>query len=614
MKRILVAGALSALAFSSWAVETRLAFSKATDIEVFVVHAEGSTWCAESLRLDLRGGGASKFENVEQILPKVGLLLAQQCPQAKTVSWRSLDGQGRVLASGSANASTQWRAEFVPSAKSSGTASMPLAAPIAPSTPPLPVAMSTSGAAPEEVEETPKAVVATPEKSAEAAKPTMEPALSVSLSPELAANEPSYSVLAAADFSVKGWKPRTSAEALQDVQFASPLKDQKSCVFLTNQDFGVSLEFIRVTSEGLHCDAAGRLEGKGSVRIVRTDGRQMGAIEAEFRSGLAFVGGNPRFEIQKITATRLYALIGSDRTLKVHYLLEIPVANNGIWDMRQSRLLALTENEEIFRNEATVSAVLQGGLALLAPLVEKNVRQIDFFALESLDARLRGRDYQDPSLLYGITFFRSWMGRDDTWRYDVQRGRNYLFERDYRLAQQEKSRQEEERRQKKYVLQQQAWKEKANLQRYEQLLKESLAERRKHWIKDVNYVFPGASEYTRLMQGEEQPWRQIVHVVGQEDGLWRIDQPYEALLVAAQPLEKKWYKVSGTVRFDPKKLDGDGMPLTLIQAKYVFPCVDDKCTESFEPIVILRQELDDPSWTPEAARALIERVEHGEFE
>lgn len=112
MKKIsLISCTLLALSIhaSVQAQEHRLAFSKSQQVEVFVDQAEGANWCKEELALrfafDLEQANLSAVEN---LLPKLGVLFSQQCPEAEKVTWQALNKNKDVQAEGTANKQAAW--------------------------------------------------------------------------------------------------------------------------------------------------------------------------------------------------------------------------------------------------------------------------------------------------------------------------------------------------------------------------------------------------------------------------------------------------------------------------------------------------------------------------
>lgn len=97
----------------------RLVYSKAENIEVFVDHAGGQPWCSSALNMRFAFGGAANQNTLERLLPKLGGLLASQCPQAESLNWQSLDQNGQLQAQGRASKSGAWIAQVMQSAPAS---------------------------------------------------------------------------------------------------------------------------------------------------------------------------------------------------------------------------------------------------------------------------------------------------------------------------------------------------------------------------------------------------------------------------------------------------------------------------------------------------------------
>ena len=111
MKQYPVLGllALSLAAFAGDASH-RLAFSKAENVEVFVDHRAGEPWCAPALQMRFAFGGEPSVEAVERLMPRLGGLLAKECPQAATAQWKSVDASGREARDGLSEKAGGWLA------------------------------------------------------------------------------------------------------------------------------------------------------------------------------------------------------------------------------------------------------------------------------------------------------------------------------------------------------------------------------------------------------------------------------------------------------------------------------------------------------------------------
>lgn len=90
----------------------RLAFSKAEKVEVFVDHPVEQAWCSPSLNLRFAFNGAVSEDAIARLLPRLGGLLASQCPAAQSLNWRSSDEQLQFHAYGTATRAGDWEAVF----------------------------------------------------------------------------------------------------------------------------------------------------------------------------------------------------------------------------------------------------------------------------------------------------------------------------------------------------------------------------------------------------------------------------------------------------------------------------------------------------------------------
>lgn len=657
-KRILTPLICAGLVAQVEAAEHRLAFSKSAELEVFVEHADGQPWCSEALKLRFQGNGASREEQVSRIMPKLGVLLGRECPQAKSASWTSINASGDSIANGQASAEGQWQLEIASGYGSEPTAQAPSVAAARPpqqndSTPAQqesgkqapasaqvqpaaadtaaakPASPVTAKAAPEEPAQT-QASVNPPAPQAETPavlqsdQPVAQAALPQAPREEAKAQpETEPADVSGVDLVINGWHPRPSIEAIRETEFSLPIKDQNGCIFNTDYQFRVDPEFLRGQSENLNCNRFGLVEGKGSFRISRTDGRLLGTVKANFSYGIPFSDGEPLFSIQKITPQFLYAHLGADPVNRVHYLLQLPRHSQGVWNLRQADLLALTDNLDLFRDAQRIEQVIRRGTALIPTRTDLHAN-ISFLALTSLESHFAGKHFDKEQWLYSTRIRRNRNSED--WAFNLQQADNYLFEREYRAAEQarrEQERLEQERKmaeklarqQRILQLKQQSWAEQRNLDLFEDLAEQPPLERRNDWIREVRYRFLKSSSYTRLLQGDEQEWQQIVHLDDKDDGIWTLDYPYPARLTSEQPLSEGWYQITGTIRVDENgATDSEGLPLMHITASQAQPCKDQLCLENFDPLLIVRNRLNDPEWDPKQAQALIDRVNNGEFD
>src|SRR5690606_30270514 len=175
-RRVLVLAMAGAFASGPvWAESSRLAFSKAENIEIFVEHATGTPWCSDHPDLRVVFHGSTDLGALERLMPKLGALMGQQCPQASSLTWQGQDKAGKVVANGSSSQAAQWRMVLAPASSGSGVVA---AAPAAPATTP---ATPAPAATPAPVAMAPAASVAA---AAPAAPASAAPAVTAAGSPE----------------------------------------------------------------------------------------------------------------------------------------------------------------------------------------------------------------------------------------------------------------------------------------------------------------------------------------------------------------------------------------------------------------------------------------------
>ncbi|KAA0875642.1 hypothetical protein [Nitrincola tapanii] len=638
-KRLLTSLIAAAVALPAQAAEYRLAFSQSAQLEVFVEHADGVAWCAPSLTLRFQDKGAADKAVLEQMMPRIGALIDRECPAAKEARWYSIAAEGNTLQQGQITQAAGWQLTSAPAQVAASPApSAPLppgpnvAAVAAPEVTAPVVAVEAdqvAAPAPEAVAAETVAATAEAPQAAEAqvaeVQITETPAAEVIAAQvaEVIAPEPTA---APPMFAVADWMPRSSADTLAAQSFSLPLKDQQGCVFNTNLSFNVTAEFIRNQSSGIHCAEDGLAQGQGQWQISRSDGMNLGRIEAVFKDGQAFINIRPDFTLQHILANQfIYVYLGSDSARQVHYLAEGRYHGpSAAWNFERPRLLALTEKIDLFRDAEQIQAVIQVGNEKLAPLVGSRVSHISFTALKAPQAWFEGNHHnQNPDLLYSITLNKPY--RQEHFVFNLQQGNNHLFEREHRealAAQREQERLERERlqqeaqaqRERQFAAQREAQRQSQALNQFEYLNRQTDAQRLQDWVREVEFDLFGG-DYLRLMKGSQLEYRQIIQVGRKaQEGEWSVEAPYPALLQSAEELKSGWYQFTGTLRLDAKRQDKQGLPLSVLTPQLLSPCADSRCLDQFNALQIMRSQMGDANWSPEAAQAVITRFESGDYE
>jgi len=499
---VLMAG-LGIMSCASAQQDYRLAFSKAENIEVFVEGASQDAWCTPTLKLRAVHGGAQDSAGLARLLPKLGALLKQQCPQAVTANWRSVDASGTQFAQGTSMAQDGW--QLVAAAAT---------------TPP--------------VTQAPVAVAVTP--ATEPATPAMTPPATASQ-----------------NFAVGDWQPPNAEQQTELIKFLTTTQDQNGCKFMLVLNLEGQPAPARLLSEGdITCGADGYAQGSGTLYLERSDGAQLDRIQEKwFSHGLAFSQAVQGLDATSIVAVReeyrshrIWLRMGSDGASQSHYLLQAHEQfgiNNrlGFWGLEQ--ISVLTNNTEAFRQAESIRDMIDSVLAS-APGVLPTITNPD---IRFADAAQGIFDNEDDHSLYRISAYRPRGYRRGeaqygAWRYDLRNGKNELFTREARLAERERQeaerlarekRQEEERlayeqrqeaarkeRERIEQLVQLARVEQNHLRQYQRLLeveqKGGAQALREQIERDLSYelIAPSNRGYASLMRQRHDRVQRIVHV------------------------------------------------------------------------------------------------------
>lgn len=574
----------------------RLAYSKAENVEVFVDHASGQPWCSSALNMRFAFAGAANQNTLERLLPKLGGLLATQCPQAESLSWQSLDQNGQQQAQGTATKSGAWVAQVTQSAPAS--AAPPALASNAP--PPAPAAT-----APVSVAADPAPQPAAAPVSVAAAAPTAEPIVEPSVAPLV--EPPAAAVIAPAiltnDFSVADWKPPLESDVLAQASFLNIIPDQSGCHFRTSYKPEGDSRFIQAESTGISCGPDGFASGTGQLLLKRSDGVELKRIKASFHRGLPITDGILDLPVVGFDEEQNMLLwLSSDPVSRVHYLLRAKHNRyTGAWHLEQPLLLVLTENVELFRQADSIRTSLFAPLAQLDKQRPKE-NWISAIAMRDLTKGLLKGDRD--AWLYEVGLQRNY--RSKLWDFDPNRANNHLFAFERKQAAIASREAEQKAREQQRLREQVAYQAEEQLRLFQTMQEQSRNPRKlmESLIDDVGQ----GSGYRALMRGETRDIRQVVHIDGSQDDAWTLDYPYEARLTiddAEQEPEKGWYLIQGKVSLDTHQRDGQDLPLTQIAANSLLACADQGCADLRDPLKLTRQRLNNPEWTPEEAKNLV---------
>jgi hypothetical protein len=591
-----------AVCASAHAAAYRVAFSKGENVEVFVDHADNQPWCTNPLALRFAFAGKADNDAVARLLPKLGGLLASQCPSAATVTWKSYNAQGELFANGSAARAEEWSSQVAgavtPAEVTAAPTPEPAAAP-APVPVPVPVPVPITPAPAVAADPAPAPVLA----PAAAAPQTAESA-PVTESPALA----TISHVTPA-FAVSGWTPPAETDAIKAATFFFEIKDQNGCLFRTTYKPDGNAHYVSAKSTGVTCGSDGYAAGEGGVVLLRADGVKLKEYEGSFHQGIPFNNRAPQLPIVGFDNQKnALMLLASDPASRIHYLLRAPYSWSGHWDTRSPALVAVTENQELFRQLETIRTTVFSALGALDQ-VQPKTPNVSFIAVRDVPQGLIKNDRD--SWLYESNISRNWSTK--SWQFNPQNANNYLFIHEAQVAEQKRAADRQRQYEEQNKRQQAGYEAQAQLQQFAQLKAESSDAKyvQSRLLADVSYVPASGGSYARLVAGGKAAYSQIVHIVGKEDGRWETDYPYESQLDIVGPNlkpEKGWFLAKGDVTLDPVKRDGEDLPLTLVAVTYLQACSEDGCTDLRDPLKIMRMRLGDDSWTPDAARQVFKQA------
>ncbi len=659
---LVLALASSFASASAMADSHRLAYSKAENIEIFVDHAANAPWCSANLSMRAVFGGAPDQSALGRLLPKIGVLLGKECPQATQLQWISTSAAGALVAQGASSKADGWAmqtttavAAVTPPAVAAPPVA-PVAAPVAPA--PAPIAASAPALIP-----TPAAAqVAAP---AEPAPPTIAapapalipaptpapvaaPAMAAPMPAAIAAPEPTAApvapVLAApvapvvpavvvaapvaptvapapvappvpapiaslpAHFEINGWAPLTPAEAMAKNTSLKVMQDQNGCKIISVFNLGDAAAYVSLKSEGLTCGPDGFATGRGRLKLERSDGARLAQSgDLWMASGFAFTSPvNTALLAHSEGSDTLWFNLGSDAGSRSHYLMraERTSYGSGLDAWRVRRIEVVTDRVAAFRQAPEIKAAVDE--ALRAMQAESLPYASNVSIVFSDDFQQGIVQMKSDNMLYTIQASRSsdWKtGRGQgEWRYNLQGANNYVFQRDARVA-----------REKRDALMRLASQERENLRQYQNLVEQAKRDPKAMLARLENNVsynpFVGGN-YARMAEGRKVATRMVVRVDGKKGDAAVTDWPYEMHLQNQQNLKSGWYLVTGEASLDPKQLDDKKLPLTLVTISKTQPyaCQKDGCSELNEPLVGARFALGLPDWSPEKAQAVIDQA------
>ena len=607
MKPTLLALTLLATATAAQAESTRLAYSKAEDVEVFVDHP-AAAWCAPDLALRFVYGKPAEAVAVERLMPKIGALLGKQCDQAERLTWTAT-GSTDARLNGTATKATAWTAQV------QNPAAVAAAAAPAPVEPPKAAPETARPATPPVVPEAPAPAPAAP--AAPVAESTPVAPAKVEPAPALAAKAPAGQI--ATDFDVAGWRPGDGEAELAKSDFMTTLKDSQGCAFRVPFKAEEDSRYLQVRSSGIRCEN-GLAQGEGELVLERSDGKQLQRWKGFFLNGLPlddhlpplrFVG----FDDQK----RALFLLASAPATASYSLLRLRYSYQRGWLVNYPTVLFVTADSEQFRQLSRIQPIIEQTQhqisALKADIQQFSVLAMRDFHKGSTQQSWGSGEVSQDYWLYEVAIGQNW--RNKAWQFNPEQATNYLFRWDEKQARQREQAAREREREARQARMQQAARARDQLDTYERLTREARSNPQvllARQVNDVDYAPGSGGDYGDLVRGATHPVRLIARVTKTNSDGWTLDYPYpiQAQVPAGIPTKTGWYVLSGTLQLDPKTRDADDLPLTHLTAKVVQPCTSEGCSDLRDPLALARVQFEDPAWTPEAARQQLKDAGLGE--
>lgn len=666
--------ALAILQAEAHAAEHRLAFSKAHNVEVFATEHDGQ-WCQRELTLRfVFGNDNSDLAAVESLLPKLGVLFAQQCPAATAANWQALNKHSTIEASGQASKEGAWLMQQTPASTPVliATAPAPVAAETSPvadraTEPQAEVVPTTVNGADQAPTNTPETVASVPTAQAPGA-PTdnaISPATSASekaiaapvaekatkqqneaiaaatsateppgkadrvetapsataiTEPAAPAEQPAAPVVND-NFAVNGWQPKNLNELIKNHPALLTVLDQNKCAAFLSAKTNLGNQGYAVRSTDLDC-INGYLQGSGQLEILRPDGAHLVNLKEFFVSGFPIqyfpkehLAALPVAEVNE--QGNLLFLLQKDNAYQQYFLMSARLGWQGRWVFEKSNVYALTERADDYR---TAQAIKNAVLAPVAAYT-KLYPDSSHYTYTALNTPYGADEHK----YYTVGVYHD--SRKKVWSFDPNRATNYLYKNEARAAEQAKREAErlayeerlarERKEHEEKMERQQAMRQAANeLKEYNRIRndKRPLSELIRNSSDNIIYDKAGSSQLARLLQGGIANFAGVVYINRQKNNTSWATYPYTLAIKqdsTTNDMDKGWYFIRGTQQFDTTQTDEQDMPLTIVTANEVLRCERKACEDLFTPINRIRIQYKKPDWTPEAAQQLIDAAEQG---
>lgn len=606
-KRILLAVASVGLLIGQ-AHAHQLAFSKAEQVSVNVP-GEANAWCQPAVELTLERPTWESREPLDRLLSKIPFVLSQECPSAK-FTWKAVDAEGKLYASGEGSAKNLGLVNLV----------VPISAEVAvakvEASSPAPTPEVTEQKVAPVVEQAPIQAEAQVVATATPAESTAQPqqaAEVTTVAPEAPAAEAPVAVVDIAQGPKSGDQLGRGLVLAHD--YYVPVKDQNGCQWmLYGQEVQLNPDNFNVVSEGAAC-VEGYVKGEfKSAQLMRNDGRRGYSLKNGYvhPSGIimsAKVGkymDNLPLAYIKTDASQVVFEVGEmkDPDIKIHLAYQRRSTDSALYAYSSSPYyVGLTADESFAYDAVRAEEVAHKirAMALTHYRGEDPQRSLyitkDLPALYPVGYGVRNSDHMVFSALVDDDRFR--MADNHALDRKQQREREELAKLEYEAEVQARM-----------------------LSDYEQAV-----ERQKTSGKsEVDYVAANSGYIYRvpapidLMNPKKSMrFQKLVAKVDGKDGDYYVTSyPGKMRLSSSVELEDGW-QILGVVnttfidKGDEKVITPTFMVVPNVDAPK--PCEQEKCADQLTIASLITKDwrrssnvvLEWDSWTPDAAKAAVER-------
>ena len=446
--RHMAVGALMLIGASAQGAH-QLAYSKSMGVTVF---AEGDAqWCDQQLQLTIDADNAGFFASPElqRLLQVLGTkVLANDCALAEAAQ---IEGryQGATVWQGSTSKRGGWAVEEMATEK--------------PAVVEVPAGQALLQAAADDVKADdpaaaaalvqPRVVDPPPTEAPTAVVPTApttapEPEITTAPTSALGAVAAAKPAVAPANFAVAGWTPEPVLKQKEGQLDSVASKDERCAVHYSVRANDKGLVYLE---SDLPC-VDGWIHGNGKALIKRVDGKQIAQMNGNFSRG--FFTAQDDLDPASVVGVsteppnNLLALLKIDTALKAYYVGNVAVIGANRWGLcYYAQVRLVTENQDLFLDEAMIDTVVQSAAELVADACPKQHRFRFSAGPSPWDF-----DKQDHNVNYYVTQVQQ-DRRSKTWAFNKSRAWNGVIAA--RIAKAEQERIEQQRREREEQLAQQ---------------------------------------------------------------------------------------------------------------------------------------------------------------